>query len=87
VTNEEVRNVESVRERAHRASTQDEPGRLTAAPLLEFTGIAPTTVRVVPIEQQPAEKLHAYTREYDGLPLSVQAKPVGLSADLAYVAE
>ena len=47
-----------------------EPERLTAEPLLEFAGIAPTTVQAVPMEQHLAEKLHAYTREYDGRPSS-----------------
>jgi predicted nucleotidyltransferase component of viral defense system len=38
--------------------------------LLAFAGIEPVEVPVVPIEQQVAEKVHAYTRTYGGQPSS-----------------
>jgi hypothetical protein len=41
-----------------------EPQKLTAAPLLDFAGIQPATVRAIPIEQHIAEKVHAYTKRY-----------------------
>ena len=40
------------------------PQKLTAAPLLDFAGIDPATVRAIPAEQHLAEKVHAYTRRY-----------------------
>ena len=41
-----------------------EPQVLTAPPLLDFAGIAPATVRAIPLEQHLAEKIHAYTKRY-----------------------
>lgn len=42
---------------------------VTAPGLLEFAGIAPSTVPALPLERHVAEKVHAYTRVYgDGLP-------------------
>jgi predicted nucleotidyltransferase component of viral defense system len=41
-----------------------QPERLRAPDLLSFAGIAPAEVPVLPLEQQVAEKVHAYTRRY-----------------------
>jgi predicted nucleotidyltransferase component of viral defense system len=38
--------------------------------LLAFAGVEPVEVPVVPLEQQLAEKVHAYTRTYGGRPSS-----------------
>jgi predicted nucleotidyltransferase component of viral defense system len=38
--------------------------------LLAFAGVEPVEVPVVPLEQQVAEKVHAYTRTYGGRPSS-----------------
>jgi predicted nucleotidyltransferase component of viral defense system len=46
------------------------PERVRGSDLLEFAGIAPVDVPVIALEQQVAEKLHAYTRRYRGLPSS-----------------
>ena len=43
-----------------------EPQALTAPALLDFAGIAPTTVRAISLEQHLAEKIHAYTKRYSG---------------------
>lgn len=40
------------------------PVTLDAPSLLEFAGIAPTTLRTIPAAQQLAEKIHAYTKSY-----------------------
>lgn len=41
-----------------------EPDLLTGPDLLRFAGIPPATIPVAPLEQQVAEKVHAYTRRY-----------------------
>ena len=43
-----------------------QPELLPGTGLLSFVGIAPIVVPVLPLEQQVAEKLHAYTRRYGG---------------------
>ncbi|MGD0454593.1 MAG: nucleotidyl transferase AbiEii/AbiGii toxin family protein [Solirubrobacteraceae bacterium] len=52
--------------------------------LLSFAGIEPVTVRVIPLELQVAEKLHAYTRTYEDARPSTRAKDL---IDLALIAE
>ncbi|MCI0589342.1 MAG: nucleotidyl transferase AbiEii/AbiGii toxin family protein [Planctomycetes bacterium] len=60
-----------------------EPERLRGTDLLGFAGLPPIEVPVLPLEQQVAEKVHAYTRRYAGdLPSS---RPKDL-VDLALVA-
>jgi hypothetical protein len=49
---------------------------------LEFAGLEPLRVPLVPIEEQAAEKVHAYTRLYRGLP-STRVKDL---ADLVVIA-
>lgn len=39
---------------------------LATADLLAFAGLAPVRVPALPLEKQVAEKLHAYTRSYEG---------------------
>lgn len=39
---------------------------LTTPDLLAFAGLAPVTVPAIPLETPVAEKLHAYTRTYEG---------------------
>jgi Nucleotidyl transferase AbiEii toxin, Type IV TA system len=56
---------------------------LTAPSLLAFAGIGPVTVRVLPLESQTAEKLHAYTRTYEGDRPSSRSKDL---VDLALIA-
>lgn len=51
---------------------------------LEFAGIEPVEVRAVPLELQVAEKLHAYTRTYEGPRSSTRVKDL---IDLALIAE
>jgi transposase len=46
------------------------PELLRGTDLLAFAGIEPVEVPVVPLEQQVAEKAHAYTRTYGGQPSS-----------------
>ena len=41
-----------------------EPERIVGPDLLEFAGIKPIEVPVLPLEQHIAEKVHAYTRTY-----------------------
>lgn len=41
-----------------------EAQKLTGRALLDFAGIAPVSVRVIPIVQHLAEKIHAYTTQY-----------------------
>lgn len=52
--------------------------------LLDFAGIAPVVVTAVPIEIQVAEKLHAYTRTYEGGRKSTRTKDL---VDLMLIAE
>jgi predicted nucleotidyltransferase component of viral defense system len=52
--------------------------------LLAFAGIGPVEVDAVPLEVQVAEKLHAYTRTYEGRRTSTRAKDL---VDLALIAE
>lgn len=56
---------------------------LTTPDLLGFAGIAPVAVPVIAIAMQVAEKLHAYTRVYEGGRLSTRAKDL---VDLALIA-
>jgi len=51
---------------------------------LGFAGIEPVEVDAVPLELQVAEKLHAYTRRYEGGRPSTRAKDL---VDLALIAE
>lgn len=51
---------------------------------LEFAGIHPTQVEAVPLERQTAEKLHAYTRIYQGGRESTRSKDL---IDLVLIAE
>lgn len=57
---------------------------LTTPDLLRFAGIEPVTVPAIPIAVQVAEKLHAYTRVYEGGRVSSRAKDL---VDLALVAQ
>lgn len=57
---------------------------LTTGDLLAFADIAPVEVRAIPLELQIAEKLHAYTRTYEGGHPSSRAKDL---IDLALLAE
>ena len=57
---------------------------LATAGLLGFAEIAPVEVEAVPVELQVAEKLHAYTRRYDGGRINTRAKD---RVDLTLVAE
>lgn len=52
--------------------------------LLAFAGIEPVRVPTVPLELQVAEKVHAYTRTYEGSRPSTRAKDL---VDLALIAE
>jgi hypothetical protein len=52
--------------------------------LLSFAGIEPVVVRVIPLELQVAEKLHAYTRSYEDARSSTRVKDL---IDLALIAE
>ncbi len=52
--------------------------------LLSFAGIEPVTVRVVPLEMQIAEKLHAYTRTHENNRPSTRTKDL---VDLSLIAE
>ncbi len=52
--------------------------------LLGFAGIEPVEVDAVPLELQVAEKLHAYTRTYEGGRASTRPKDL---VDLALIAE
>jgi predicted nucleotidyltransferase len=56
---------------------------LTTPDLLGFAGIAPVAVPAIPIVVQVAEKLHAYTRVYEGGRVSSRAKDL---VDLALIA-
>ncbi len=57
---------------------------LTTPDLLAFAGLAPVTVPAVPLETQVAEKVHAYTRTYEGDRPSSRTKDL---VDLVLVAE
>ncbi|MGA2928918.1 MAG: nucleotidyl transferase AbiEii/AbiGii toxin family protein [Solirubrobacteraceae bacterium] len=57
---------------------------LTTPDLLSFAGIEPVTVRVVPLELQIAEKLHAYTRTHKNKRPSTRTKDL---VDLSLIAE
>ena len=57
---------------------------LTIPNLLAFAGVEPVTVPAIPLERQAAEKLHAYTRTYEGSRPSTRAKDL---VDLALIAE
>ncbi len=52
--------------------------------LLGFAGIDPVEVSAIPLELQTAEKLHAYTRTYEGERSSTRVKDL---VDLALIAE
>ncbi|HEY4810480.1 MAG TPA: nucleotidyl transferase AbiEii/AbiGii toxin family protein [Solirubrobacteraceae bacterium] len=56
---------------------------LTTEALLAFAEIPPVEVQAVPLELQVAEKLHAYTRTYDGDRPSTRTKDL---VDLALIA-
>lgn len=56
---------------------------LTLPNLLAFAGVEPVTVPAIPLELQAAEKLHAYTRTYEGSRPSTRAKDL---VDLALIA-
>jgi hypothetical protein len=58
--------------------------QLTTPDILAFAGIEPVTVAAIPLELHVAEKLHAYTRTYEGTRLSTRAKDL---VDLALIAE
>lgn len=58
--------------------------QLTTPDILGFAGIEPVTVAAIPLELQVAEKLHAYTRTYEGARPSTRAKDL---VDLALIAE
>ena len=47
-----------------------DPHLIRGSDLLAFAGIEPVEVPVIPLEQQVAEKVHAYTRSYRGQPSS-----------------
>jgi len=51
-----------------------QPDRIIATDLLEFAGIGPITVPVLPLEQHVAEKVHAYTKIYGRGHVSSRAK-------------
>lgn len=60
-----------------------EADQLTTPDLLAFAGIEPVTVAAIPLELHVAEKLHAYTRTYEGDRPSSRAKDL---VDLALIA-
>lgn len=43
---------------------------LASSETLAFAGVGPVVVKAIPIEQHISEKLHAYTKSYDGRPSS-----------------
>lgn len=57
---------------------------LITADLLGFAGIPPVEVPAIPLVRQVAEKLHAYTRTYEGGRSSSRAKDL---VDLALIAQ
>lgn len=46
------------------------PELVRGSDLLAFAGVEPVEIPVIPLEQQVAEKVHAYTRSYRGQPSS-----------------
>jgi hypothetical protein len=46
------------------------PVNIEIPSLLDFAGITPITVRVIPAEQHLAEKIHAYSKSYGSYPSS-----------------
>lgn len=52
--------------------------------ILDFAGIQPVEVDAIPLALQVAEKLHAYTRTYEGQRTSTRTKDL---VDLALIAE
>lgn len=64
--------------------TVTQPEALTTPDLLGFAGIEPVTVPVIPLTRQVAEKLHAYTRRYEGDRVSSRPKDL---VDLALIAQ
>jgi hypothetical protein len=67
-----------------RADDKLETETLRTEDLLGFAGIEPVEVDAVPLELQVAEKLHAYTRTYEGGRTSTRPKDL---VDLALIAE
>ncbi|MEX1141313.1 MAG: nucleotidyl transferase AbiEii/AbiGii toxin family protein [Thermoleophilaceae bacterium] len=61
-----------------------EPERLRTPDVLAFADVEPPIVAAMPVEVQVAEKLHAYTRAYDGDRPSTRVKDL---VDLALIAE
>lgn len=61
-----------------------ETDTLTTPGLLAFAGIDPVRVPAIPLTQQIAEKLHAYTRIYDGGKVSSRSKDL---VDLVLIAQ
>jgi len=57
---------------------------LSTDDLLGFAGIEPVEVEAIPLELQVAEKLHAYTRRYEGRRVSTRTKDL---IDLVLIAE
>lgn len=57
---------------------------LTTSSLLSFAGIPPVQVDAIPLEVHVAEKLHAYTRRYEGDRPSTRVKDL---VDLALIAD
>lgn len=66
------------------ADTTSQAEVLPTPNLLEFAGIEPVIVPVIPLPRHLAEKLHAYTRRYDGDKVSTRTKDL---IDMALVAE
>jgi hypothetical protein len=58
--------------------------QLITPDILAFAGIEPVTVAAIPLELHVAEKLHAYTRTYEGARPSTRAKDL---VDLALIAD
>lgn len=67
-----------------RADDALETETLRTNDLLGFAGIEPVEVDAVPLELQVAEKLHAYTRTYEGGRVSTRPKDL---VDLALISE
>jgi hypothetical protein len=67
-----------------RADEPLDPETLRTDDLLGFAGIDRVEVATVPLETQTAEKLHAYTRTYEGERTSTRVKDL---VDLALIAE
>lgn len=67
-----------------RAEVEQETETLHTDDLLGFAGIEPVEVDAVPLELQVAEKLHAYTRTYEGGRTSTRPKDL---IDLALISE